>query len=307
MRVNYKEIIRLIELDAAFSARYIAKITNISRPIVNKTINCVRELGLTYETVCKLSDKELTKIIKDFKKTTIVNNDSFNWIIPDYKYVHEELKRKGVTLSLLWTEYCVNNKDDARQKYQYSSFCSLYKKYTNDNDVVMHIDKKPGYSLEVDWAGTKILYYNKNTNICSKASVFIAVLPYSNFTYAEAFPAETTDFWIAGHINAFLYINGTPLVLIPDNLKTGVNKADRYDPVINKSYANMAEYYNIAIIPTRVVKPRDKATVEKAVKDITTWIIAALRNQKFFSINDINLSIKLKLNEYNKKNLIIVK
>ena len=165
----------------------------------------------------------------------------------------------------------------------------------------MHIPRKPGEQIEVDWAGKTAALVERDTGEIIPAYVFVGVLSYSQYAYVEAFLSMNLESWITAHVNMYRYFGGSSRILVPDNLKTGVQKPDWYDPVINKTYHEMAEHYQTAIIPARVRKPKDKPNVEGAVNIISTWIIAALRNQKFFTLAELNQEIKVKLDEYNNR------
>jgi transposase len=221
--------------------------------------------------------------------------------IPDFEYIHQELARNGVTLSLLWNEYCENCRMEDSRPLMYTQFCFHYQEYAVKNKATLHIHHKPGDRMEVDWAGdtTSIL-----DNISGKpipVYVFIAVLSCSGYAYAEGFFSQNLESWIQAHVHAYQLFGGATRILTPDNLKTGVQKADWYSPVINKTYHEMAEYYGTAVIPTGVRRPREKALVERTVGMLSTWIIAALRNRQFFSLFDLNQAMWRKLDDFNKK------
>ncbi|MFD1708509.1 IS21 family transposase, partial [Siminovitchia sediminis] len=165
----------------------------------------------------------------------------------------------------------------------------------------MRIKRKPGELLEVDWAGQTMHIKDNITGEDIPAYVFVSALPCSQYAYVEAFLSMDTESWITAHIHAFQFYGGVTRIIVPDNLKTGVVKASRTEPTINRIYQEMAEHYNTTIIPARVRHPKDKASAEGTVGNITTWIIASLRNQQFFSITELNLAIKEKLTEFNTK------
>ena len=165
----------------------------------------------------------------------------------------------------------------------------------------MHIPRKPGEQIEVDWAGQTMNIFDRDTGEVFPAYIFIGVLSYSQYTYVEAFLSQNQENWITAHTNMYQYFGGVSRILVPDNLKTGVTNPDRYDPTINKVYQEMAEYYGTAVIPARGRNPKDKPNAGMAVNITTRWIVTALRNQKFFSITELNQAIKEKLNPYNHK------
>jgi hypothetical protein len=164
----------------------------------------------------------------------------------------------------------------------------------------MHITRKPGEQIEVDWAGQTANIIDRDTGEIIPAYIFVAVLSFSQYSYIEAFLRQDMECWITGHVNAFQFFDGVTRILIPDNLKTGVDRVSWYTPVINKTYHEMAEHYGTAVIPARVRKPKDKPNAEGAVGVISTWILAALRNQKFFSLAELNEAIIGKLTIFNR-------
>jgi transposase len=165
----------------------------------------------------------------------------------------------------------------------------------------MHITHKPGEIMEVDWTGKTACIRNTDTGEPIKAYIFVAVLPYSGYACVKAFLSEGQEAWISAHVNAYGYFGGVTRILVPDNLKTGVTRHTRQETVINKTYQEMAGHYGTAVLPARVRSPKDKASVEGSVGVISTWIIAALRNQRFLSLWELNLSIRSKLAEFNAK------
>ncbi|HNQ44659.1 MAG TPA: IS21 family transposase, partial [Candidatus Cloacimonadota bacterium] len=220
---------------------------------------------------------------------------------PDFDHIHKELARSGVTLSLLWNEYSELCRQNQVIPYQYSQFCKHYTEYAHTKKATMRIHHKPAEKLEVDWAGQSAYLTNNLTGAPIKAPIFVAVLPYSGYAYVEALPNMNMRSWIQAHVNCFQYIGGVPRILVPDNLKTGVERVSREESVINRTYNEMASYYNSVVIPARVRRPKDKASAEGTVGMISTWILASLRNRRFFSLAELNTAILDKLTEFNHK------
>jgi transposase len=212
-------------------------------------------------------------------------------------YVHRELRRKGVTLQLLWYEY----KQEHPDGYQYSFFCEQYRNWAKKIDLPLRQKHLAGEKMFVDFAGQTVDIIDATTGEVSKAHIFVAVLGASNYTYAEALSSESLPCWISAHINAFEYFAGVPQIVVPDNLKAGVTNPCRYEPDINPTYQDLAEHYGTTVIPTRPGKPRDKAKVESAVLVAERWILAALRNHTFFSLVELNKAIAEKLSDLNKR------
>jgi transposase len=217
--------------------------------------------------------------------------------LPDFNYIHAELRKKGVTLNLLWQEY----KEQNPHGYQYSQFCHLYRKWTNKIDPVMRQEHRAGEKMFVDYAGQTVPVYDLHTNRMREAQIFVAVLGASNYTYAEATWTQSLPDWIGSHGRAFAFFGGVPKLVVPDNLKSGVSKAYFYEPDINPTYLDMANHYGTAVIPARVKKPKDKAKVEVAVQVVERWILARLRNRQFFSLYRLNQAIADLLEDLNNK------
>ena len=205
-------------------------------------------------------------------------------VLPDWTHIHSELRRKSVTLQLLWQEYRAVQPGG----YGYSRFCELYQRWAGALDPVLRQVHLPGEKMFVDWAGQTVPIHNSQDGTISQAHLFVAVLGASNKTYAEAFDDEKLSSWIAAHCHAYTFFAGVAKVTVPDNLKTGVAQPCRYEPVIHRSYQEMAEHYGTVIIPARVKKPRDKAKVETGVQIAERQILAALRDQRFFSVAELN-------------------
>ncbi|MDQ6971901.1 MAG: IS21 family transposase [Mariprofundaceae bacterium] len=211
---------------------------------------------------------------------------------PDLKHIYRELKRKGVTIELQWMEYKATHPE---RGYQYSQFCKLYRGWRKTLDVVMRQDHPAGKRLYVDYAGQTMELVDPETGEVSEAQVFVATLGASSYTYAEAQPSQELRHWIAGHIRAFEFFKGCTEITVPDNLKSGVTRACYYEPGINKTYEEMADYYGTVVIPARKRKPRDKAKVENGVLQVERWMLAPLRDQTFFSLGELNRALARQL------------
>ena len=220
------------------------------------------------------------------------------WIL--YK-LSKELARSGVTLKLLWMEYCEDCRQLGEQPFMYSQFCFYFQKFAEQERATMHIPRKPGDRIEVDWAGDKLYIVDRDTGEAIPVYLFVSVLPFSMYAYAEGCLRMDMENWIHVHVNMFQYLGGSAVMLVPDNLKTGVNHTNGwYTPQINRTYQELAEHYNTAVVPARVRKPKDKSGAEGTVGVVSTRIIAALRNRKFFSLEELNRAIQQKLDEHNK-------
>jgi transposase len=251
--------------------------------------------GMHWPLPNDLTDAKLQKLL--FPQSALSSAHK----LPEYEYIHKELAKSGVTLSLLWNEYCEACRMDGEIPFMYTQFCKYYREYAYTTKATMHIERKPGEQLEVDWAGQTAAITNTDTGEPIPAYVFVASLSSSGYAYVEAFLSQNQECWIAAHVNAYRFFGGVARILIPDNLKTGVTTPSWYTPIINKTYHEMAEHYGTAVIPARVRKPKDKAKVENTVGIVSTWILAALRRQQFFSIAELNHAIAEKLDEFNHK------
>ena len=222
-------------------------------------------------------------------------------MLPDFPKIHRELAKKGVTLSLLWTEYCMDAQAAGKKPYMSTQFNDLYHKWARVIKATMRIDRKPGDRMEVDWAGKTLDIYDPVTGEVSPAYLFVAVLSCSCLVYAEVCADMQEEAFIMCHVHAYKYFGGVTRLLIPDNLRAGVTKNTRYETIIPRSYREMSEHYDTAIVPARVKAPDDKPNAEGSVKFATTWILAALRNYQFFTLADAQIHVSEKLEELNNR------
>jgi transposase len=222
-----------------------------------------------------------------------------NRALPAWDEIHKELKRKGVTLTLLWQEY----KAQHPEGYQYSQFCVLYRTWAEHLDPVMRQKHRAGEKLFVDYAGQTMAVIAPMEGKLREAQLFVAVMGASNYTYAEATWTQTLPDWIGSHVRALEFFAGVPEILVPDNLKSGVSHPCRYEPEINPTYRELADHYGLSVIPARVRKPQDKAKVENGVQQAERWILAPLRHRTFFDLNELNTAIRERLTELNHRPL----
>jgi Transposase and inactivated derivatives len=177
----------------------------------------------------------------------------------------------------------------------------LYRAWCGEHKISMRQTHYAGEKLFVDYAGHTIPIYNKSNDEVVKAQIFIAVLGASNYTYAEATMTQELSNWISSNVRAFEFLGGVPKIVVPDNLKSAIAKPCRYEPDINLTYLQMAQHYNIAVIPARTYKPKDKAKVEGGVLIVSRWILARLRNHKFYSLAELNAVIRSLLDDLNNR------
>lgn len=274
------------------SNRQIATGCGISRPTVGEYLKRAEKAGLSWPLPEALDDTALEA--KLFPAAVTIPADER--AEPNWALVHRELKRKGVTLTLLWDEYKAANPEG----YQYSWFCEQYRSWLGKVDVVMRQDHRAGEKLFVDYAGQTMEIVDRDSGKVRDAQIFVGVLGASNYTYTEATLTQRLPDWIGSHVRAFAYFGAVPAIVVPDNLKSGVHRAHRYEPEINATYAEMGNHYGVAIIPARSAKPRDKAKAENGVL-VVERLLARLRNRTFFSLTELNAAIAELLEELNAK------
>lgn len=292
--VNYREILRLQTQN--YSRRQIAASVGCSRNTVSSVLLIAEQQNLKWPDCETMSDEALFAVFHPEKFTEKPNRKE-----PDYEYIHRELAKEGVTLTLLWSEYNAKCRTEGKIPYLYSQFCDKYRFWARIKKATMRISHKPGDAMEVDWAGSTIPVWDSMTGDSVPAYIFVGVLPCSCYVYVQACSDMKSDTWISCHVNAYNYFGGVTRLLIPDNLKTGITRNTRYETILNRSYYEMAEYYKTAIVPGRVRHPKDKSHAENSVKYASTWIIAALRNRKFFSFEELAEAVSEKLEELNAK------
>jgi transposase len=285
-----KEVLRL-HAEGRLSGRAIARALGISPSTVIDYLGRARVANINWPLPPELDDDAVEQLF--YPSVADLPTER---VMPDWPYIHQELRRPGVTLLLLWEEYKALRPDNG---YQYSRFCELYRDWARLIDVTMRQHHKAGEKLFVDYAGDRLYVTDPQTGQKCPTQLFVAVLGASNFTYAEASWTQSALDWAGAHVRAFEYFGGVPTLVVPDNLKSGVSRACRYDPDINPTYHEMARYYGTAILPARVRKPRDKAKVEAGVQLVQRWIGAVLRNQTFFSLPELNAAVRVLLDKLN--------
>lgn len=290
---NYREILRLRSLGINHSR--IAESMGIARQTVITTLQRAAAGGLDWQAAEAMNDRDLAA------KLFPAGEGRPSYKMPDYDYVHKEMAKPGMSQQLLWFEYCDKCKVAGEIPYQLTQFKTYYRAYLAKTKATMHINRKPGETMEVDWAGQTAGIVDSDTGEIMDAYVFVAALPYSGYAYAEAFLNQKQGAWVAAHVNAYNYFGGVARILVPDNLKTGVIKHGKNEVILNKSYQEMAEHYGTAIIPARVRTPKDKATVEGTVGNVSSYILAAIRLQKFFTLRELNEAIRERLYAFNHK------
>jgi len=286
-----KEVLRM-KWSCGISERRIATSCRISRSTVADCIQRARAAGLSWPLPKGMNDARLEALLYPLPSPSSCQRP-----MPDWPQIHQEMKRKSVTLVLLWQEYKAQSPDG----FQYSRFSELYRKWRGKLNVSMRQTHVAGEKMFVDYAGPTIPIVDRATGEVNQAQVFVAVLGASSYTYAEVTMTQGLPDWTSSHVRAFEFFGGVSEIVVPDNLKSGVTKPCRYDPDINPSYADLARHYGVAVIPARVRKPKDKARAEGGVLLVERWIMAALRKRTFFSLSEANAAIKELLTKLNER------
>ena len=293
------EVLRL-HLKLNLSLRQSATLSKISLGTASNYVNRFKEINIDIDKFISLNEIEQEKLFYPKNVCTVKSNNSK--VMPEYIYVHHELKRKKqtkVTLSLLYEEYKEANPNNC---YGSTQFRDYYSKFLNKINPSMKQVHLSGEKLFVDYSGVTIPIVNQRTGEITKAQIFVGVLGASGYTFVHATYSQKQRDFILSHTLAYDFFGGTPLIVVPDNLKSAVIKHSKKDGiVINESYASLARHYNMVVSPARPYKPKDKSKAEQGVQGIQRWILAVLRHQTFFSVDELNDAISLLLDNYNNK------
>jgi transposase len=289
-----KEVLRL-RFELGLGQRAIARACSISQSTVHEYLNRAAAAGVVWPLGEEWDEQRVEQAL--FGERQMVKRLP-EQVLPDFPALHSQLQQHPhLTLQLAWEEY----RQAYPEGYGYSRFCELYQRWRGKQDVVLRQVHTPGEKGFVDWAGATIPVHDPVTGEAWPASLFVMVLGTSSYTYAEATRDQQLAAWINAHIHAFEYFSGVPKLLIPDNLRTGVSRACRYDPDLNPTYQEFAMHYSVGVVPARPYRARDKAKVEVGVQVAERWIIAALRHQKFFRLADLNHAIRELLERLNQR------
>jgi len=287
-----QEVLRLL-LVGGLSQRQASRACGVGRASVSEYVERAQEAGLLEAGWESLSGEELERrLYPPVRQPVRRERPGVDWA-----EVHKELQRKGVTLSLVWQEY----RERCPEGYRYSRFCDLYRAWRGKLDLCMRQVHRPGERLFVDYCGTTVPVVDAGTGEVREAQVFVAVWGASSYTFAEATWSQGLADWIGSHVRAFEFGGGLTELVVPDNLRSGVTRACRYEPELNPTYHDLAVHYGVAVIPARVRKPRDKAKVEAGVQLVQRWILARLRHRTFFSLAELNQAIRELLGPLNER------
>ena len=290
---NLREILRL-RLQSGLSFRQIKNSQRVSLGAIHQIISQAKARNIDWSAIASMDDQQLARLFYPESDTRV----SSQFQSPDWRLVHQELKRKSVTKHLLWEEY---TQSYPNRSYSYPQYCFLYQAWLKKQRRSMRQVHLAGDKLFVDYAGQTVPIVDGDSGEIRTAQIFVAVLGASNYTFCEATWSQSLPDWLGSHARAFSFIGGVPRLVVPDNLKSGVTKACRYDPDVNPSYQQLAAHYGTAIMPARPYKPKDKSKAEVGVQIIERWILARLRHQSFFSLAELNHCISALLVEVNNK------
>ena len=284
-----REILRL-RWHQGLSVRQTSSSLGVSVGVVCETARRAKAAGLAWPQPEQIDDTELERRLYPPTAHSAVQR-----VKPEPEYIHVQLRRPGVTLELLHFEYLEAHPEG----YRYTAFCDVYRQWRKRLQTWMRQSHKGGEKTFVDFSGKKPFYVDPSTGECVEVELFVAVLGASNLTYAEAVESQQVEDWIEAHSGAVAYFGGVTEIFVPDCLKSGVTRPCRYEPTIQRSYADWARHHSTAIIPARPHKPRDKAKVEVAVQIVQRWVLARLRNETFFSLGALNRRIRELCDELN--------
>lgn len=285
-----KQMVRLRANGVALQT--IAKAIDISRNTVKKYLRLIEVKKLGYDELLLMDDTALDALLQD---PGVEDDSRFATLISLFPYFEKELPRTGVTRWVLWGEY----KEQHPDGYSYSQFCDHFKQWKISHAATLHFEHEAGDKLFIDFTGKKLSWVDAVTGEITEVEIYVAILGYSQLTYIQALPSQKKEDFIHATENALHFFGGVPKVLIPDNLKSAVHKADKYEAEVNNAFMDFANHYGTTVLPTRSYKPRDKALVEKAVNIAYSRIFAPLRNQVFFSLSSLNRAIASLLTQHN--------
>jgi transposase len=289
-----RELLRL-RFELGLSQDQIARSCSISQGAVSKYLKRAEAAGVRWPLPEDWDEARLEEALFGYSPRRVYETQRPT---PDFASLHQELQsHRHLTLELLWEEYRQNHTDG----YGYSRFTELYHRWRRHLDVVLRQQHKAGEKLFVDYAGDTIPIFDPKGGPERPASIFVAVLGASNYTYAEATWSQGLEDWLGAHIRTFEFLGGCPKLVVPDNTKTGVRRACRYEPDLNRTYHELAMHYGVGVLPARPYKPRDKAKAENGVLLTERWVVAALRHRRFFSLAELNQAIRELLEKLNQR------
>ncbi len=279
-----REVLRL-RLGHGLAQRAVARSLGLSQGAVNGYLGRASRAGLGWPLPAGLDDAQLEALL--YPPPPVVASEQRS--VPDWAVVHRELRRPNMTLALLWEEYRAGA--GGQVGFGYSWFCDLYRAWVGRLKPTLRQVHPAGERVFVDFAGHGLEVIDERTGEVRRAEVFVAVLGASSYLYAEATWTQSLADWLAVHVNMLGFLGGVPRQIVSDNLRAGITRACFHEPLVNRSYSDLAAHYGTAVIPARPYKPRDKAKVEVGVQVVQRWIVARLRNRRFFSLAELNQAI----------------
>ncbi|MBC7706860.1 MAG: IS21 family transposase [Rhodoferax sp.] len=285
------EVLRL-HFEHGRSKREIARIIGVSPSTVTDYLQRAKLAGLGFPLLADVDEQALNRELFPPSAPSTVQRPQPNW-----PQIHEGLRHKGVTLELLWHEY----KEGQPAGFQYSAFCEHYRRWRQHLTLSTRQTHTSGERLFIDYAGKTVSVTDLHTGEIRQAQIFVTVLGASNYTFIKATWSQQLPDWIGSHVRAMTFYGGVTALWVPDNLKSAVTKASRYEPDLNPTYQDLTTHYDVAVLPARAKKPKDKSKVENGVLVVTCWVLARLRHQEFFSLNDLNRVLRTLLTELNER------
>lgn len=282
-----REVLRL-KAELQLTDQQIADSVRCARSTVQECVRRARQVGVSWPLPDELDDDALLARLYPTLAAP-------SYAAPDFERIELELKRKGVTRKLLWQEYRAVQPTGCG----YSAFCRDLDAWRRTRDPVMRLEHRAGERVFVDYAGLTMPIVDRHTGAIEQAQIFVGALGASHYIFAEATASQQSADWLGSHVRMFAYFGGVPELVVPDNLRSGVARACRYDPAVNVAYHELAEHYGIAVVPARVRKPRDKAKVETAVQIVERELLAPLRHCTFFSLAELNAALRERLDALN--------
>lgn len=285
-----KRILKLLKEEPDLSERKMGEIVNCSKNTIKTIRTIAKRIGVTYDDVINLDEKEIHNLFYPN------NNPYQNIPEPDVKYCVNELKKKHVTVKLLWEEYISDHPNGLR----YTQFKKRILEAESAKTITAHFERKPGEKMEIDWSGDKVYYFDKNTGEAIPCSIFVSVIGRSGYTYMEAFRDTKSQSFLTGVIHALTYFGGVPKFLVPDNDKSAVIHHNKFDVELNREFLFLGDYYDATILPARVRKPKDKALVENAVFNAAERnLIGKMHDKKFYSFKELSDFVSDVLEKFN--------
>ena len=296
-KVSYKEIVRLT-FSGGYSQREIAAAANCSCGTVSNVQRKLRVVGLDAPTAEGMSEKELRGLLAEQRG----RKPDASYVQPDHAAIQEQLdKHKGLTIAIVWEEYAAECFAAGKTPYMYSYFAQMHREWQSASDLSLKVPHVPGDRMEVDWAGMTMEWVDMYTGEVHVVYLFVATLPYSQYTFVKPAEGMAMEDWIFCNVSALRFFGGSPRVIVPDNLKTGVTSHTSDEVVLNRTFREFGEFYGLAIVPTGVRKPKHKPSVEGNVGKIGERIALMLRNQRFFSMAELEDAVAAKLADLNSR------